>query len=98
MLIKKDFSRKTLYRKRFKPNHFTFYRLEQRHRKKSSDGQERVTFAEEAAVSNGCSDEMIALDGVLNRPTESDKRKTQVVEMKFFCGLRIEEIAGVLKI
>lgn len=69
-----------------------------KHRKKRGGWQDRITFAEEAAISTGRSDEMIALDDALNRLAELDKRKTQVVEMKFFGGLKVDEIAGVLKI
>ena len=69
-----------------------------KHRKKRGGWQDRITFAEEAAISNARSDEMIALDDALNRLAELDKRKTQVVEMKFFGGLKVDEIAGVLNI
>ena len=41
---------------------------------------------------------MIALDDALKHLAELDKRKVNVVEMKFFGGLNIEEIAEVLKI
>jgi RNA polymerase sigma-70 factor, ECF subfamily len=60
--------------------------------------QNRITFAEDAVVSGERSEEIIALDDALNQLAVLDKRKVRVVEMKFFGGLKTEEIAGVLKI
>jgi RNA polymerase sigma factor (TIGR02999 family) len=48
-------------------------------------------------VSGGRSEEIVALDDALNRLAVLDERKSQVVEMKFFAGLNVEEIAEVLK-
>jgi RNA polymerase sigma factor (TIGR02999 family) len=39
---------------------------------------------------------LIALDDALKRLSEVDPRQTQIVEMKFFGGLSVEEIAHVL--
>ena len=69
-----------------------------KHRQKRGGRQHRITFVEAAAVSSGRSEEIIALDEALNRLAVLDERKVRVVEMKFFGGLKIEEIAGVLKI
>ncbi len=60
--------------------------------------QERITFNENVVVSTESSQEIIALDGALNELAVLDARKSRVVEMKFFGGLTIEEIAEVLKI
>jgi RNA polymerase sigma factor (TIGR02999 family) len=60
--------------------------------------QNRITFVEDVAVSSGRSEEIVALDDALNRLAGLDERKVRVVEMKFFGGLTVEEIAGVLKI
>jgi RNA polymerase sigma factor (sigma-70 family) len=48
-------------------------------------------------VTNQSSD-VIALDEALNQLALLDDRKVRVVEMKFFAGLNVAEIAGVLKI
>ena len=69
-----------------------------KHRIKRGGWQDRITFAEEAAVSSGRSEEIVALDEALNQLATLDERKVRVVEMKFFGGLTVEEIAGVLKI
>jgi RNA polymerase sigma factor (TIGR02999 family) len=42
--------------------------------------------------------ELIALEEALQRLTALDDRKTKVVELKFFGGLTIEEIAEVLQV
>lgn len=60
--------------------------------------QDRITLVEDVAVTSGRSEEIIALDDALNQLAVLDDRKVRVVEMKFFGGLTIEEIAGVLKI
>ena len=60
--------------------------------------QERVTFSEDAIGSNERSKEIVRLDDALNQLAVLDKRKSRVVEMKFFGGLKIEEIGEVLKI
>jgi RNA polymerase sigma-70 factor, ECF subfamily len=69
-----------------------------KHRHKRGGRQNRITFAEETAVSSGRSEQIIALDEALNRLAVLDERKVRVVEMRFFGGLKTEEIAGVLKI
>jgi len=60
--------------------------------------QERVTLQENMRVTNQSSEEIVALDDALNRLAILDDRKVQVVEMKFFAGLTVAEIAGVLKV
>jgi len=42
--------------------------------------------------------EMIALDDALNRLAEFDSRKAQVIELRFFGGLSVDETAAVLKV
>ncbi len=67
-------------------------------RDKRGGWQDRVTFVEASAISNGRSEEIVALDDALNQLAVLDERKVNVVEMKFFGGLTVEEIARVLKI
>lgn len=69
-----------------------------KHRIKRGGQQERVSLVDDMAVTSGQSEEIVALDDALNRLAEMDERKSRVVEMKFFGGLKIEEIAEVLKI
>lgn len=60
--------------------------------------QERVTLADDMRATNQSSEEVVALDDALNRLAILDDRKVRVVEMKFFGGLNVAEIAGVLKV
>ena len=39
---------------------------------------------------------MLALDGALEKLAALDERKARLVELRFFGGLSVEEIAGVL--
>lgn len=67
-------------------------------RGKRGGWQDRITFAEDAAVTSGRSAEVVALDDALNQLAVLDERKVRVVEMKFFGGLTVEEISGVLRV
>ena len=53
---------------------------------------------EEAIVSDERSAEIVALDETLGRLAEIDQRKSQIVELRFFGGLSIEEAAEVLDV
>ena len=67
-------------------------------RGKRGGWQDRVTLVDDAAISSGRSAEIVALDDALNQLAALDERKVRVVEMKFFGGLKTEEIAGVLRV
>ncbi|MFZ0800617.1 MAG: sigma-70 family RNA polymerase sigma factor [Terriglobales bacterium] len=64
--------------------------------KKRGKGFERVFLEEAAGVSKGKAADVIALDEALTRLAEFDPQLAQVVELRFFGGLSIEEAAGVL--
>jgi RNA polymerase sigma factor (TIGR02999 family) len=54
---------------------------------------------EEAAVVGGDQDaDLVVLDEAMNALARLDPRKVQVVEMRFFGGLNVEETAEVLKV
>jgi len=61
-------------------------------------GAERVSLDEAVAVSGKPAPDFVALDDAMNALARIDRRKAQVVEMRFFGGLSVEEIAAVLKI
>ena len=60
--------------------------------------QDRVTLSDNLRATKQTPEEIVALDEALNRLATLDDRKVRVVEMKFFAGLNIGEIAGVLKV
>ena len=54
---------------------------------------------EEAAMLGGAQDtDLVELDTAMNTLARIDPRKVQVVEMRFFGGLSVEETAEVLKV
>jgi RNA polymerase sigma factor (TIGR02999 family) len=57
-----------------------------------------VILEEDALVSPEPSADLLALDDALNALAVIDPRKSQVVELRFFGGLGIEEVAEVLKV
>jgi RNA polymerase sigma factor (TIGR02999 family) len=70
----------------------------QRHALKHGGGAIRVTLDECAAVTQTRAAELLALDEALEKLAAFDQRKVRVVEMRYFGGLTMEEIADVLKI
>src|SRR5438034_2281173 len=69
-----------------------------RHNLKRGGGLQHVSL-EEAAVVGGDEDvDLLALDDAMNVLARIDPRKVQVVEMRFFGGLSVEETAQVLKV
>ena len=66
--------------------------------KKRGGLAEKITLADNLVAAENRSEEIVALDDALKQLAVLDKRKSRVVEMKFFGGLNIEEIAEVLKL
>jgi RNA polymerase sigma factor (TIGR02999 family) len=58
----------------------------------------RVTFDENLPIASNTSDDLIAIDEALRSLAKQYDRKSQVVELRFFGGLSVEETADVLKI
>ena len=61
-------------------------------------GAQPISLDEALAVSPPPSMDLVAVDVALKALTEIDARKAQVVELRFFGGLTIEESAEVLKV
>jgi RNA polymerase sigma factor (TIGR02999 family) len=59
---------------------------------------ERVNLDELPDIGMGRARELIVLDDALNALAKVDARKAQVVEMRFFGGLNVEETAEVLSV
>lgn len=58
----------------------------------------RITLEEAALVSPDRVAGVVALDEALNGLAKLDPRKGQIVEMRFFAGLSIEEVAEILSV
>ena len=69
-----------------------------RHNLKRGGGVLHVTLEEAAVVGGDRAADMVALDDALNTLARLDARKVQVVEMRFFGGLSVEETAEVLNV
>jgi RNA polymerase sigma-70 factor, ECF subfamily len=67
-------------------------------RAKRGGGALQVSLDEAAIVSQERAAELIALDDALSSLAAIDQRKTQVVELRFFGGMSVEETAEVLKV
>jgi RNA polymerase sigma-70 factor (ECF subfamily) len=67
-----------------------------RHYQKRGGGAQQVSFDEALVVSDERAAEVVALDEALMGLAEFDPRKSQIVELRFFGGLSIEETAEVL--
>ena len=65
---------------------------------KRGAGAIRVTLDEAALVTEKRAEELLALDEALERLAEFDRRRSEIVEMRYFGGLTVEEIADVFKI
>jgi RNA polymerase sigma factor (TIGR02999 family) len=59
---------------------------------------QHISLEEAAEVGRGRPRDLVALDDALNALARVDARKVQVVEMRFFGGLSVEETAEVLKV
>lgn len=65
---------------------------------KRGGGQMTLQFDESLGMGGSPQSNFLALDDALNRLAEIDPRKSRVVELRFFGGLRLKETAEVLKV
>lgn len=70
----------------------------ERQQLKRGGGGIQVSLGAAASLTQGRDADLVALDEALIALSEVGPRKGQVVEMRFFAGLSIEEVAQVLKI
>jgi RNA polymerase sigma-70 factor (ECF subfamily) len=69
-----------------------------RHNLKRGGGVQHISLDEAAVVSGSEPTDLVALDDAMNALAVINPRKVQVVEMRFFGGLSVEETAEVLKV
>ena len=70
----------------------------ERHSLKRGGGALKVTLDEAALVTETRSQELLDLDEALEKLGAQDARKSQVVELRYFGGLTVEETAEFLKL
>ena len=66
--------------------------------KKRGAGRRLVPFDETAVIDVGRGHDLLALDDALDALARVDERQSQIVIMRFFGGLTVEEVANVLDI
>jgi len=70
----------------------------ERQYQKRGGGALQVSLSEAASFVMQRNSDLVALDEALTALARIDPRKVRVVEMRFFAGLSIEEVADVLKV
>jgi RNA polymerase sigma-70 factor, ECF subfamily len=65
---------------------------------KRGDGAKAICLDDAPAISPEPSADLVAIDDALSQLAKVDERKSQVVEMRFFGGLSVDETAEVLKV
>ncbi|MGA3035177.1 MAG: sigma-70 family RNA polymerase sigma factor [Terracidiphilus sp.] len=70
----------------------------QHHAERRAGGLQRVEMDDNLAISPERLDEALFLDQALQRLTEKNPRQAQVVELRYFGGLSVEQIAAILDI
>jgi RNA polymerase sigma factor (TIGR02999 family) len=68
------------------------------HNIKRGGAVQHVPLDEVAIVSGDRTGDLVALDDAMNALARLDPRKVQIIEMRFFGGLSVEETAEVLKV
>jgi len=69
-----------------------------RHYGKRGGGARQISFDENLYVTNEPDSDLVALDQALHGLASVDKRKSDVIELRFFGGLSVKETAAVLRV
>jgi RNA polymerase sigma factor (TIGR02999 family) len=67
-----------------------------RARHKRGGGVDRISLSDGLGLSTGRDADVLAVDAALERLAELDARQAEIVSMRFFGGLSVEEVAAVL--
>ena len=68
------------------------------HNVKRGAGVQHIALDDVAVLNRDRSNDLVALDDAMNALARLDPRKVQIIEMRFFGGLSLEETAEVLKV
>ncbi|MGA8222074.1 MAG: sigma-70 family RNA polymerase sigma factor [Candidatus Acidiferrales bacterium] len=69
-----------------------------RHYQKRGGGARQITFDESLYIGGKPAAELVILDDALRGLAKVDKRKSDIVELRFFGGLSVKEAAAVLQV
>lgn len=64
--------------------------------KKRGGGMHRIELADDLCVSNRNNEDILAIEQALEKLSKLDPRQAQIVELRFYGGLTVEEVAEVL--
>ena len=67
-----------------------------RRRHKRGGQLKRITLSDDMQVSTRCDEDVLAIEDALEKLAKLDPRQAKVVEMRFYGGLTVEEVAEVL--
>jgi len=67
-----------------------------KHRQKRGGGRVRLTLKPDLALSPSRDEDVLALDEALEKLSRLDPRQARIVELRFFGGLNVSEVADVL--
>lgn len=67
-----------------------------RGRERRGGDRNRVVFDEETVFSRTSEEDILVIDDLLTRLAELDSRQAQIVELRFFGGLKVEDVAEAL--
>jgi RNA polymerase sigma-70 factor (ECF subfamily) len=76
--------------------HILVDRARARHYQKRGGGAENISLNEALLVTKRHGPDLVALDDALSALAALDKRKSEVIELRFFGGLNVEETAEAL--
>jgi RNA polymerase sigma factor (TIGR02999 family) len=65
---------------------------------KRGGNRQRIPLADDVALSPQRDEDVLALDEALNALAEIDQQRAQIVELRFFGGMTVKEVAEVLGI
>ena len=67
-----------------------------RNRAKRGGGWQRITLDDQLQLSPGRDADLLAVDEAIDKLAQLDPRQARIVELRFFAGLTVEEVAEVL--
>jgi RNA polymerase sigma factor (TIGR02999 family) len=69
-----------------------------RKRLKRGGEWQRIGLQEGIALSTGCDEDILAVDEALTKLSELDARQARIVELRFFAGMTVAEVAETLDV
>ena len=65
-------------------------------RKKRGGSRRRLTLDEQLVIHRDCEEDIVAVDDALESLARLDAQQARIVEMRFFAGMKVDEVAAAL--